>query len=63
MLSKPVIRGTRTPVELVIRKVSQRTTEADALDSRPRLNWRDSHAAGGYAAESLAHEASELEAA
>jgi len=37
MLGKPVIRGTRIPVELVIRKLSEGATEADLLDAYPRL--------------------------
>jgi uncharacterized protein (DUF433 family) len=63
MLGKPVICGTRIPVELVFPKLSQRTIDGDTLDSCPRPNWRDSHAALGYAAESPVHEASVLEAA
>jgi uncharacterized protein (DUF433 family) len=37
MLGKPVIRGTRIPVELIIRKLSEGATEADLLDAYPRL--------------------------
>ncbi len=37
MLGKPVIRGTRIPVELIIRKLSQGASEADLLDAYPRL--------------------------
>ena len=33
MLGKPVIRGTRIPVELVIRKLSEGVTEADLLSA------------------------------
>ncbi|MDI7276662.1 MAG: DUF433 domain-containing protein, partial [Anaerolineae bacterium] len=29
MLGKPVIRGTRIPVELILRKLSEGATEAD----------------------------------
>jgi len=32
LLGKPVIRGTRIPVELIIRKLSEGATEADLLD-------------------------------
>jgi uncharacterized protein (DUF433 family) len=56
MLGKPVIRGTRIPVELVIRKLSEGATEADLLDAYPRLTSEDIRAALAYAAESLAHE-------
>lgn len=37
MLGKPVIRGTRIPVELVLRKLSEGATEADLLHAYPRL--------------------------
>jgi len=33
MLGKPVIRGTRIPVELILRKLSEGATEADLLDA------------------------------
>jgi uncharacterized protein (DUF433 family) len=56
MLGKPVIRGTRIPVELVIRKLSQGASEADLLDAYPRLTKVDIQAALAYAAETLAHE-------
>ncbi len=56
MLGKPVIRGTRIPVELVIRKLSEGLSEADLLDAYPRLLKEDIQAALAYAADSLAHE-------
>lgn len=56
MLGKPVIRGTRIPVELIIRKLSEGATEADLLDAYPRLTLEDIQAALAYAAEALAHE-------
>jgi uncharacterized protein (DUF433 family) len=56
MLGKPVIRGTRIPVELIIRKLSEGATEADLLDAYPRLTRADIQAALAYAADSLAHE-------
>jgi len=56
MLGKPVIRGTRIPVELLIRKLSEGATEADLLDAYPRLALEDIKAALSYAADSLAHE-------
>jgi uncharacterized protein (DUF433 family) len=56
MLGKPVIRGTRIPVELIIRKLSEGASEADLLDAYPRLAPADVRAALGYAADSLAHE-------
>ena len=56
MLGKPVIRGTRIPVELILRKLSEGATQADLLDAYPRLTREDIHAAIGYAADTLAHE-------
>lgn len=56
MMGKPVIRGTRIPVELVLRKLSEGATERDLLDAYPRLTPADIKAAIGYAAETLAHE-------
>ena len=56
MLGKPVIRGTRIPVELILRKLSEGATEADLLDAYPRLMRDDIQAAIGYAADTLAHE-------
>ena len=56
MLGKPVIRGTRITVELILRKMSEGATETDLLDAYPRLTRQDIQAALGYAATSLAHE-------
>ena len=58
MLGKPVIRGTRVTVGLVLRKLSEGATEADLLDAYPHLTTDDIHAALAYAADSLAHEES-----
>jgi uncharacterized protein (DUF433 family) len=52
MLGKPVIRGTRIPVELILRKLSEGATESDLLDAYPRLTAEDIRAALAYAAES-----------
>ena len=56
MLGKPVIRGTRIPVELIIRKLGEGATEADLLDAYPRLTRSDIQAALLYAADALSHE-------
>lgn len=56
MLGKPVIRGTRIPVELVVRKLGEGASEADLLDAYPRLTPEDIRAALTYAADTLAHE-------
>ena len=56
MLGKPVVRGTRVTVELILRKLSEGASEADLLDAYPRLAREDIQAALAYAADSLAHE-------
>lgn len=63
MLGKPVIRGTRIPVELIIRKLSEGASEADLLDAYPRLGREDIRAALAYAADTVAHETIVLQAA
>jgi uncharacterized protein (DUF433 family) len=56
MLGKPVIRGTRIPVELILRKLSEGASEADLMDAYPRLTREDIQAAMRYAADTIAHE-------
>lgn len=56
MLGKPVIRGTRIPVELVLRKLSEGATEAELVDAHPKLTPEDIRAALAYAAGTVAHE-------
>lgn len=55
IMGKPVIRGTRIPVELILRKLSEGATEDDLLDAYPRLKVEDIQAAMGYAGDTLAH--------
>lgn len=56
MLGKPVIRGTRIPVEMIIRKLSEGATQSEMLDAYPRLASEDIRAALAFAADTLAHE-------
>lgn len=56
MMGKPVIRGTRVTVELILRKLGEGATESDLLDAYPQLKKQDIQAAIGYAADTLAHE-------
>jgi uncharacterized protein (DUF433 family) len=56
MLGKPVIRGTRIPVELIVRKMAEGADEKAVLQAYPTLTSTDIHAALGCAADSLAHE-------
>ena len=48
MLGKPVILGTRIPVELILRKLGEGATEADLLDAYPDLTRDDVRAAMAY---------------
>jgi len=56
MMGKPVIRGTRLTVELILRKISEGASEADLMEAYPRLTREDIQAAIRYAADTLAHE-------
>jgi uncharacterized protein (DUF433 family) len=56
MLGKPVIRGTRIPVELVIRKLGEGATIEDLLDGYPALTREKIMAALIYAADLLGNE-------
>jgi uncharacterized protein (DUF433 family) len=56
MTGKPVIRGTRIPVELIVRKLADGASWEDLLDAYPRLTSQDVTAALRYAADALAHE-------
>jgi uncharacterized protein (DUF433 family) len=53
---KPVIRGTRIAVELLLRKLAEGATIEDFLDAYPRLTADDIPAALAYAADTIAHE-------
>ncbi len=56
MMGKPVIRGTRLTVELILRKLSEGAGEEDLMEAYPRLTREDIQAAIRYAADTLAHE-------
>jgi uncharacterized protein (DUF433 family) len=56
MLGKPVIRGTRISVELILRRLAEGATEAEIMESYPHLSKEDIRAAFGYAADALAQE-------
>jgi len=53
MTGKLVIRGTRIPVELILRKLSEGASEADLLGAYPRLRPEDIRAAIRYGADLL----------
>jgi uncharacterized protein (DUF433 family) len=56
MMGKPVIQGTRIPVELIVRRISEGANERELLDAYPKLHKEDIKAAIRYAADSIAHE-------
>jgi uncharacterized protein (DUF433 family) len=56
MGGKPVIRGTRIPVELVLRKLGAGLTGAAILADDPKLTLDDIRAAQTFAADYLADE-------
>ena len=56
MQGKPVIRGTRVPAELILRKLSEGASIEDLLDAYPRLTADDIRACLAYAADTIAHE-------
>jgi uncharacterized protein (DUF433 family) len=45
MQGKPVIRGTRVPVELLLRKLGEGAAVEDLLDAYPQLTRQDIQAA------------------
>ncbi|HLY46055.1 MAG TPA: DUF433 domain-containing protein [Stellaceae bacterium] len=56
MGGKPVIRGTRIPVELVLRKLGAGVGAEAILADHPRLTLDDIRAAQAFAADYLADE-------
>jgi uncharacterized protein (DUF433 family) len=57
MGGKPVIRGTRVPVETVLRKLGAGLTPEAVLQDHPRITLDDIRAAQTFAADYLADEA------
>ena len=60
MVGKPVIRGTRMPVEHIIRELAGGMTFAEIMDAHPRLTSEDIYGALAYAADTIANEDIEL---
>lgn len=56
MMGKPVVRGTRVTVELIVRKIGEGASISDILDGYPQLGADDIRAALTYAADAVAHE-------
>ena len=58
MLGKPVVRGTRIPVELLLRKLAEGASEEALLDAYPQIHSEDIRAALEFAADPGADESS-----
>jgi uncharacterized protein (DUF433 family) len=56
MMGKPVIRGTRITLELILRKLSEGSSFADLLETYPNLTPEDIQVAIKYAADAVANE-------
>jgi len=56
MLGKPIIKGTRITVELIMRKLAGGFTLEDLISSYPHLNKEQIYAAFEYAADLIANE-------
>jgi uncharacterized protein (DUF433 family) len=56
MAGKPIIRGTRIPVDLIIRLLGQPLTVPDLLADYPHLTAEDVQAALLYSADCMRHE-------
>ena len=53
MMGKPVIKGTRITVELILEKLAAGETVEQLLEAHPRLTHEEIHAALAFAAEVL----------
>ncbi len=53
MAGKPVIKGTRIPLDLIVRMLAQGMPEKEILEEYPRLKSEDIRAALAYAAQTL----------
>ncbi|HLX11300.1 MAG TPA: DUF433 domain-containing protein [Bacteroidota bacterium] len=56
MLGKPIIKGTRITVELILRKLSSGYTMEEILDQYPSITREDILATLEYASEVISHE-------
>lgn len=56
MMGKPVIRGTRITVELILRRLADGATDVELLEDYPHVTTEDIRAAVAYGAASVAHE-------
>jgi uncharacterized protein (DUF433 family) len=56
MFGKPVIKGTRIAVELILRKIGEGMTDEQIIAHHPHLSVEDIPAAAAFAADHLAGE-------
>ncbi|MBM4053800.1 MAG: DUF433 domain-containing protein [Planctomycetes bacterium] len=56
MLGKPIIKGTRITVEIILKKLSEGMTIEDLLVAYPHLTKEDILAALSYSADVISHE-------
>jgi uncharacterized protein (DUF433 family) len=56
MLGKPVIKGTRITVELILKKLSEGATRQEVIDMYPHLKEEDINAVLEYASEVIKNE-------
>ncbi len=56
MLGKPVIAGTRIPVEQILRKLAANMSVEEVLRDYPRLTRQDVQAALAYASDAIGSE-------
>ena len=56
LLGKPIIKGTRIPVELIVRKLGEGAKIEELLDAYPNIDKEDVRAALIYAADTLSNE-------
>ena len=56
MFGKPVIKGTRIPVEQILRKLGSGLSVSEILTQHPNLAKEDIHAAEAYAADVISNE-------
>ena len=56
LLGKPIIKGTRISVELIVRKLSEGQSVEQLMESYPHLNKKHISGALAYAADMIANE-------
>lgn len=56
MAGKPVIRGTRIPVEMILRKLGAGRSEAEILSDHPHITREDIQAAQAFAADYISND-------